>query len=165
MISLGTMPKTVPYLAMAALAACGLSDRGTRCGITALAGPTMLLEEFTRPGTTLSAVPESMPPSLVVRMVAGAAQRAIVGQTDSSWVIGVDGPLPTTTTPGFGVLLVDRVAGPQGVLIYVGLPIPGAPRLGTVNLATGDIPLIGLRTQTVGFQDGRCPFFPDSLKQ
>ncbi|MFN0178891.1 MAG: hypothetical protein ACKVZ0_08825 [Gemmatimonadales bacterium] len=152
-------------LLAAALTGCGVTGRGTRCGITALAGPTLLLEEFTKPGTTLAAVPDGMPPSLVVRLVAGEAQRAVVGRTDTGWIIGVDGPLPSTGKPGFGVLLVDRVAGPQGVLIYDGLPIPGAPLLGSVNLGTADIPLIGLTTQTAGFQDGRCPFFPDSLRQ
>jgi hypothetical protein len=159
------MTRLGSILLLAALSGCGVSGRGTRCGIAALAGPTLLLEEFTKAGTTLTAVPESMPPSLVVRLVAGEAQRAIVGRTDTGWIIGVDGPLPSTGKPGFGVLLVDRLAGPQGVLIYDGLPIPGAPLLGSVNLGTIDLPLIGLTTQTAGFQDGRCPFFPDSLKQ
>ncbi|MBM4188537.1 MAG: hypothetical protein FJ206_14635 [Gemmatimonadetes bacterium] len=153
------------FIGLAALVAgCGVSGRGTKCGIAALAGPTMLLEEFTKPGTTIAALPETLPPSLVVRMVAGDAQRAIVGRTDSSWIVGVDGPLPGLDQAGFGVLLVDRLLGPQGILIYDGPPIPGAPVIGTINLDATNLPLIGLTTQTAGFQDGRCPFFPDSLK-
>lgn len=163
MISLGTMTR-VSCFAVVLLAGCGLSSRGTKCGIMSLAGPTLLLEEFTKPGTTLSAVPEKMPAELVVRMVAGEAQRALVGQTDSSWVVGVDGPLPGMEKAGFGVLLVDRVAGPQGILMYSGPPIPGAPILGTINLGATNLPMIGLTTQTAGFQDGRCKLFPDSLK-
>ena len=154
------------FLALTAAAiGCDVSGRGTNCGIAALAGPTMLLEEFTKPGTTLTAVPEGMPEVLPVRVVAGAAQRALVGQTDTSWIIGVDGPLAAQPAPGFGVLLVDRVAGPQGVLLYEGHPIPGAPKLGHVNIGELNIPFIGLKTQTAGFQDDRCPLFPDSLRQ
>ncbi|MSR03570.1 MAG: hypothetical protein EXR94_12655 [Gemmatimonadetes bacterium] len=150
---------------VATLASCGWSNQGTRCGIFSLAGPTMLLEEFTKPGTTLSAAPATMPPVLAVRVVAGQAQRALVGNADSGWVVGVDGPLPDQPVPGFGVLLSDRVLGVQGVLLYEGLPIPGAPTLGSVHIGARVIPMIGLETQTAGFQDGRCPFFPDSLRR
>lgn len=159
------MVRVTLSLSLAAATGCGISSRGTSCGIAAFAGPTMLLEEFTKPGTTLSTVPEGMPEVLPVRMVAGAAQRALVGKTDSSWIIGVDGPLAAVPPPGFGVLLVDRVGGPQGVLLYQGRPIPGAPKLGRVNIGDRNIPLIGLATQTAGFQDARCPLFPDSLRQ
>lgn len=150
---------------VATLASCGWSNRGTQCGIFSLAGPTMLLEEFTKPGKTLSAVPASMPPVLAVRVVTGQAQRALVGKADSGWVVGVDGPLPDQPVPGFGVLLTDRVLGVQGVLLYEGRPIPGAPTLGAVHIGARIIPMIGLETQTAGFQDGRCPFFPDSLRR
>ena len=155
----------VPLVLIATLASCGWSSRGTQCGIFALAGPTMLLEEFTKPGTTLSVVPAKIPDILPVRVVAGQAQRAIVGQTDSGWVVGVDGPLPDKPVPGFGVLLADRVLGVQGVLLYEGLPIRGAPTLGTVQIGARVVPMIGLETRTAGFQDGRCPLFPDSLRR
>ena len=150
---------------IAALASCGVSNRGTQCGIIALAGPTMLLEEFTKPGTTQTAVPAKMPPVLPVRMAAGQAQRGLVGQSDSGWVVGVDGPFPDQPVPGFGVLLSDPVLGVQGVLLYEGLPIPGAPTLGAVHVGVRVVPMIGLETRTAGFQDGRCPLFPDSLRR
>jgi hypothetical protein len=150
---------------VAALVGCGPAGGGTGCGIAALAGPTMLLEEFTKPGSTLSTMPSTMPEVLPVRVVAGGAQRGLVGKTDTSWIIGVDGPLAADPAPGFGVLLVDRAAGPQGVLLYQGHPIPGAPKLGHVNLGEVNVPFIGLTTQAAGFQDPGCPLFPDSLKQ
>jgi hypothetical protein len=125
----------------------------------------MLLEEFTKPGRTLTQVPENMPEVLPVRLVAGLAQRGLVGKTDTGWVIGVDGPLPEKPAPGFGILLVDAVAGAQGVLLFEGLPIPGAPILGSVHLATLTVPLIGLSTTVAGFQDSHCPMFPDSLRR
>jgi hypothetical protein len=153
-------------LAMALLAGgCALSDRGTRCGIAALAGPTMILEEFTRPGRTLANLPDRMPEIVPVRIAAGAAQRGIVGRTDSNWVVGVDGPLPDKPIPGFGVMMVDPVAGPQGLLLYEGLPIPGAPVLGSVHVGARVVPMIGLETGVAAFQDARCPLFPDSLRR
>jgi hypothetical protein len=148
---------------VAALTACGVSDRGTRCGIVALAGPTMLLEEFTKPGRTLSAIPEKMPEVIPIRMAAGPAQRGLVGRTDSSWIVGVDGPLPDKPIPGFGVLLVDPVNGARGVLLYEGKPIPGAPVLGAVHAGVRVLPLIALQTTVASFEDARCPLFPDSL--
>lgn len=147
------------------LTSCGWSSRGTQCGIVALAGPTMLLEEFTKPGTTLSVVPAKMPPVVPVRMVAGQAQRGLVGRADSGWIVGVDGPFPEQPVPGFGVLMSDPVLGVQGVLLYQGLPIPGAPTLGSVHIGVRIVPLIGLETHTAGFQDARCPLFPDSLRR
>ena len=122
----------------------------------------MLLEEFTR-GNTLSAPPEQMPEVLVVRLAAADAFRGLVGKTDSGWVVGIEGTLPATVKPGFGVLLVDPVLGPQGVIVYEGPPIPGAPVIGTVNLGTSEIPLIGLRATPAPFQEPGCPLFPDSL--
>jgi hypothetical protein len=159
------MRNLILLLALPVLTGCGVSDRGTSCGIVALAGPTMLLEEFTKAGHTLGAIPEKMPEILPVRMAVGAAQRALVGRTDSSWVVGVDGPFPEKPVPGFGVLLVDQTQGPQGVLLYEGKPIPGAPVLGTVHVGTRVIPMIALQTGIAGFQDARCPIFPDSLKR
>lgn len=152
-------------MASVLLLGCGFAGSKTRCGISAVAGPSLLLEEFGKPGATLDSAPSAMPAILPVRVAAGDAQRALVGKTDSGWVIGVDGPLAQSNPPGFGVLLVDNVAGPQGVLLYGGPPIPGAPVLGTVNIGSENVPLIGLTTQTAAFQDGRCPLFPDSLRQ
>ncbi len=152
-------------LALLLLAGCNLSERATRCGIAALAGPTMLLEEFTHPGKTMAAVTVPMPEILPVRFTAGAAQRGIVGQTDSTWIVGVDGPFSPIPEKAFGVLLVDPVAGPRGVLLYEGPPIRGAPILGSVHVSDRILPMIALRTTVAAFEDGNCPLFPDSLRQ
>ena len=158
--------KAALIVAAAALTAgCGFSGTGTRCGIVALAGPTLLLEEFGKPGRTLLAIDAEMPAVLPVRVVAGNAQRGLVGRTDSAWVIGIDGPLEGVPVPGFGVLLIDPVAGSQGILLYEGAAVLNAPVLGTIHHEAATLPLIGLRTQAVGFQDGRCPLFPDSLRR
>ena len=113
MVSLGTMrlPALAAPIALLLLAGCSLSERATRCGIAALAGPTMLLEEFTHTGKTMATVTVPMPEVLPVRIAVGAAQRGLVGQTDSTWIVGVDGPFPPLPEKGFGILLVDPVVG------------------------------------------------------
>jgi hypothetical protein len=151
-----------PSLLLLVLTACGRSA-GTNCGIVGLAGPSLLLEEFTKQGHTLGAVPSTMPERLVVRMAAGPVYPAIVGKTDTSWVIGIDAPLPDRPRPGFGVLVVDPSLGVRGLLLYEGTPMPRAPVLGVVNAGTLNVPFHGLRANVAAFQDATCPLFPDSL--
>lgn len=148
-----------------AVSGCGVSGERTLCGIAALAAPGLLLEEFTRPGRTLAAAPESMPEILPVRFAAGQAFRGLVGRTDSSWVIGVEGALPEGVVPGFGVLLVEPGAGARGIVLFPGPPIPGAPIFGQVSMGAASVPLQGISAPVAGFEDARCPLFPDSLRQ
>jgi len=150
--------------ASAALAGC--SGRGSGnygCGIAAVAGQSLMLEEFTRPRTTLSAAPAALPETIPVRIALGPALRAVAGRTDSGLVIGLEGALPATPSVGFGVLVVSPAGVALGVLLYQGSPIEGAPHLGTVNAGERNLPLIGLQTDIARFQDASCPIFPDSL--
>ena len=155
--------RVTPLSLLLVLTACTGRASGTNCGIVGLAGPSLLLEEFTKPGRTMSELPDNMPERLVVRLAAGAAYPAIVGKTDSSWVIGIDAPTEVRLRPGFGVLVVDPSLGVQGLLVYEGSPIPGAPVLGQVNAGTQNLPFHGLRANIAGFQDVSCRLFPDSL--
>lgn len=159
------MPSRLFLILAVLTAGCGVSDRSTRCGIAALAAPGLLLDEFTRPGRTLASAPATLPPVLPVRLAAGAAFRGLVGRTDTSWVVGVEGEPPPGTRLGFGVLLVDPASGPQGIVLYEGPPIPGAPILGQITVGTETVPLLGLGVPATGFQDARCPLFPDSLRR
>ncbi len=157
-------------LALAALGtaapACGGSREGSYgCGIAAVAGQSLLLEEFGRPGRTLGAPPARLPETLPVRMALGQAYRGIVGRTDSATlVIGVEGALPAAPVPGYGVLVANPEGAVQGVLLYEGRVLEGAPTLGTVSAGARTIPLIGLQADLTQFQDQRCPIFPDSLR-
>ncbi len=152
-------------LFLVSLAACAGRTARANCGIVGLAGPSLMLEEFTKPGHTLDAVPAKMPERVVVRMAAGPAYPALVGKTDTSWVIGIDAPLPATPRPGFGVLVVDPSLGVQGVLLYQGTPMPRAPVLGLVNAGSLNVPFHGLLTSVAAFQDVSCQLFPDSVKR
>lgn len=157
------------FLALAGLAVVsGCSGTGSGnygCGIAAVAGQSLILEEFTRPGKTLSKPPAEMSPALPVRIALGPVFKSVVGRADSQLVVGLEGSLPATPAVGFGVLIVNPEGKAQGVLLYNGDPIQGAPRLGTVNAGDRNLPLIGLMTTIANFEDASCPIFPDSLRR
>jgi hypothetical protein len=151
-----------------ALAACGGSEGRVpaTCGLAAVAAASTLLEQFTVPNRTLSAPPARLPERTVARVVADGAFPAVVGRTDTLLVIGVEGNPASNAKPGFGVLVVDPSEQVQGVLLYEGNPIPGAPRLGEVSLGGSSIPLIGVQVDPSTFTDPSCPsLFPDSVLQ
>jgi hypothetical protein len=141
------------------------SAASAACGLAALAGPTALLGQFSIPGQTLAAPPRQLPERLVVRLVAGPAYSAIVGRADSLLVLGVNGALPAKVKPGFGVLVLDQGGKARGALLYEGVPVEGAPQLGTVSVANQTVPLIGIQLDPARIEDRRCPLFPDSVIQ
>jgi hypothetical protein len=152
------------------IVACGRSPAkqstgSAACGLASLAGPTALLGQFSIPEQTLASPPRQMPERLVVRLVAGPAYPAIVGRSDSLWVIGVDGRLPPKVKPGFGVLVLERSGKARGAMLYEGTPVEGAPPIGTVSIGNETVPLIGIQVDPAKIEDPRCPLFPDSVIQ
>ena len=153
-------------LALASLGGCGGKNAGAYgCGIATVYGHSMILEEFTRPRKTLSELPAEIPGTLPVRLALGPALRAVAGRSDSALIVGLEGALPATPTVDWGVLIVSPQGRVQGVLLFPGDPIQGAPRLGTVNAGDRNLPLVGLATDVANFQDAACPIFPDSLRR
>jgi hypothetical protein len=156
------------FATLLVLTACGASDGRVpaTCGLAAVAAASTLLEQFTVPNRTLSAPPASLPERAIARVVADGAFPAVVGRTDTLLVIGVEGNPPSGTKVGFGVLVVDPSERVQGVMLYEGSPIPGAPRLGEVSLGGSSVPLIGVQADPATFTDPNCPsLFPDSVLQ
>jgi hypothetical protein len=151
------------------LACNGASEKrsagSAACGLASLAGPTALLGQFSVPEQTLASPPRNLPERLVVRLVAGPAYPAIVGRSDSLWVIGVEGGLPSNVKPGFAVLILDQDAKARGTMLYEGAPVEGAPQIGTVSVGNATVPLIGIQLDPARVEDPRCPFFPDSILQ
>jgi hypothetical protein len=141
------------------------STAAASCGLAALAGPTALLGQFGTAGQTLTAPPRKLPERVVVRLVAGPANSAVVGRADSMLVIGMNGSLPANTKPGFGVLIVDHSGNSHGVLLYEGTPVENAPEIGTVSFESSSVPLLGIQVDPAKFEDPRCPLFPDSVIQ
>jgi hypothetical protein len=150
------------------LTACGGSEGRVpaTCGLAAVAAASTLLEQFTVPNRTLSAPPAALPERTIARVVADGAFPAVVGRTDTLLVIGAEGTPPSGTKVGFGVLVVDPSERVQGVMLYEGNPIPGAPMLGEVSLGGSSVPLIGVQADPATFTDPNCPsLFPDSVLQ
>lgn len=151
------------------VAACDRSPRGNAsagsaaCGLAALAGPTALLGQFSIPNQTLGSPPRRLPERLVVRLVAGPAYPAIVGRSDSSWIIGLEGALPPAVKAGYGVLVMDRGDKARGVMLFEGMPVEGAPQIGTVSVGDATVPLLGIQLDPAKIEDPQCPFFPDSV--
>jgi hypothetical protein len=150
-------------LVLAACSSTGDRGGGAPCGIAALAGPTSLLTQFSVPNQTLGAPPEHLPERLAVRLVAGPAYPGVVGRADSQWIIGVEGKLPPTAKPGFGVLVLDQAGKARGVMLYEGPPVEGAPVIGQVSIGATSVPLVGIQVDPTKIEDPRCPFFPDSV--
>jgi hypothetical protein len=150
-------------LTVSLLGACGKAGAGASCGFATVAGSTLLLSEFTRPGQTLSAPPRTLPERLVARVVAGPAYPAEVGRSANALVVGIEGALPAKVTPGFGVLILDLSGSARGVMLYESRPIRDAPQLGTVTVGQKTIPLLGIQLDPARIEDPRCPFFPDSI--
>lgn len=157
------LPRLLPALLLL-VGACGSGEPRSSCGIAALAGPTMLLSEFSTPNQALGVPPEQLPGRLVARFVAGPAFAAVVGRTDSAWAIGVEGSAPAKVTPGFGVLILDPAGAAQGVLVYEGDPVARAPQIGQVTIGgSTTVPLLGIQVSAAKYEDPRCPVFPDSV--
>ena len=155
-----------PALLLLLASACQSSGGNPACGITALAGATMLLDEFARPSQTLSFPPTPAPEIVAVRIAAGPALRGLVRTVaDSAWIVNVEGELPPQLVPKFGVVVVGTDGVPRGVMLYDTPPVAGAPSIGSVTIGPATLPLLGIRTNVAGLEDRVCPFFPDSLKR
>jgi hypothetical protein len=150
----------------ASLIGCSRGDTPPACGLNAVVGPAVLLNEFALPNQTMVTPPEQLPERLVARLAAGPAYSAIVGRADSQWVIGANGTLPEKAQISFGVLVVDKSDNhPLGVMMFENAPVEGAPQIGTVSAGAFVVPLLGVRVDPTRIQDPTCPLFPDSLLQ
>ena len=146
------------------LAACGKSDGSATCGIASLTGPLVVKESFGK-GNSLSRPPEQMPPTIHVRLVAGPAFLATVEPSDSGgWLVKSGTRLSPLAKPGYGVLIVDFHGVTQGVLVFDGRAVAGAPDLGRLAIGDTVLPLLGVSLDPTTMEDPKCPVFPDSTR-
>lgn len=154
--------RIVAPLLVLAVTVSGCAERrgSTLCGISLLASPAVIMDQFSVPRQTLSVPPRNLPEEIPVRFAADALVRGLVGMTDSLMVVGVDQPMPDARVPGFGVLVTDLNGDVKGVMVFDGDPIPGAPKLGTIHVGERSADLLGVRIDFARIEDPRCPLFP-----
>ncbi len=165
-VTLFDMRHAILLWPLVGLLGCSQGRSSGACGITAIAGATMLLQEFGVPDQTLGSPPANLPPRLVARVAAGPAFESVVGRmADSGWVIGVEGPIPERIKPRFGVLILDPKGTARGVMVFESEAIRGAPQIGRLSVDTLMLPLLGIQLDPSRFEDPACPLFPDSVLQ
>ena len=156
------MPRHLLITGLLFTAACG-GGGDAACGITALAGATVLLDQFSTPRQTLSGPPVTAPEFIPVRVAAGPALRGFVSLVESGWAVTLEGDLPPDSPAGFGVLVLDGSGEPRGIMLYSGSQVSGAPVIGVIRTGGQEVPLLGIRIDVAGLEAPGCPFFPDSL--
>ncbi len=160
------MRRFIGLLALAlttSLVACGKSagSGSATCGIAALTGPLAVKDAFAR-GNMLEAIPDSVPATLPVRVVAGPLLDAFLKSRDSAGMaFTVEGKIPVGALPGYGVILVGPRNTPLGILLFDGRAVPNANVLGTVTVRDSALPLLGVRIDLKGYEDPKCPLFTE----
>ena len=134
------------------------------CGISAMAGASMVLEQFSTPGKILTELPQGVEGVVPARVVGYGTARALAAPGPDGVILGYEGE-GFPTVPGFALALAeDSLDTFMGVLIYDLEPPQSIPQLGTVSSATTTIPLFGLRVMWSAVSSERCPMFapPDT---
>jgi len=143
------------------LVSCAEGDRESSpvCGISAMAGATMVLEQFSTPGKILSQLPDGIEGVVPARVVGYGTAHAITADGPDGVILGYEGD-GFPTVPGYALALVeDSLDTFKGVLIYDLEPPRQIPQLGTVSSSTTTIQLFGLRVMWSAVSSERCPMF------
>jgi len=153
------------YLIMAiSLVACTERDPESNpvCGISAVAGATMVLNQLGESGKILGDIPDGMGEVVPARVVGYGTAHAIVAQGPDGLILGYEGE-GFPTEPGFALALVeDSLDTFKGVLIYDSDPLQGdVPQLGIVSSSTTTVPLFGMRVMWSAVSSERCPMFAE----
>ena len=151
---------------LVALIACveGDSENNPVCGISAMAGAAMVLEQFSVPGKILTALPYGLEGVVPARVVGYGTARALAAHGPDGVILGYEGE-GFPAVPGYALALVeDSLDTFKGVLIYDLEPPRSIPQLGTVSSSTTTVPLFGLRVMWSAVSSERCPMFaqPDT---
>ena len=154
------------YILPLAILGCAEGDPENNpvCGISAMAGASMVLEQFATPGKIMTYLPDGVEGVVPARVAGYGTARALAAPGPDGVILGYEGE-GFPATPGFALALVeDSLDTFKGVLIYDLEPPQNIPQLGTVSSATTTIPLFALRVMWSAVSSERCPMFapPDT---
>ncbi len=141
------------------LMACGGGDSASSfaCGIQAIAGPVMVLEQLRVAGRILTQVPDGVEGIVPARAVGYPSAHALAALGPDGAVLGFEGE-GFPNAPGFGLILVeDSLETFRGVLVFETEAPRGLPMLGSISSTTMTLPLYGLRVTWSAVSDPRCP--------
>ena len=139
--------------------ACGRGDSASSfaCGIQAIAGPAMVLEQLPLAGRILTQIPDGIEGVVPARVVGYPSAHALAAPGPDGVVLGYEGE-GFPSLPGFGLILVeDSLETFQGVLVYEIEAPRGMPMLGSISSPTMTLPVYGLRVTWSAVSDPRCP--------
>ena len=139
--------------------ACGGGESGSSfvCGIQAVAGPAMVLEQPPVAGRVLTQVPDGVEGIVPARVVGYPSAHALAAAGLDGVVLGFEGE-GFPSAPGFGLIIVeDSLETFQGVLVFETEAPRGLPMLGSISSPTMTLPLYGLRVTWSAVSDPRCP--------
>ncbi len=144
-----------------ALVACSSGNRENSpvCGLSAMAGASMVMEQLRSSSKVLRAPPPELRGVVPARVVGYGTGRALVGESPDGVVLGFEGN-GFPQVPGFGLVLVEDSADTfKGVLIFETMPPYGYPQFGSIAGANATLPLYGLRVTWGAVSDPKCPLF------
>ncbi len=159
-------PKSVRRLLLWTL--CGTAAQGCVegnpennpvCGLSAMAGAAMVLEQFRVPGKVFSELPDELEGVVPARVAGYGTARALAARGPDGVVLGFEGE-GFPSSPGFGlILLEDSLDTFKGVLVVETEPPQQLEPLGTISSSTTTLPLFGLRVTWSAVSSERCPLF------
>jgi hypothetical protein len=142
--------------------ACGgdrNAENSAMCGFSAVAAGTMVLDQFQGRSTVMPEAPAGLTGTVPARVVGRGTARALVARTDSTVMLGYEGP-GFPERPGFGVALVDDSSEVfRGVLIFDSDGPADYPQIGTISSATSTLPLYAMRITWSRVSSEKCPLF------
>ncbi|UCD23087.1 MAG: hypothetical protein JSW51_08445 [Gemmatimonadota bacterium] len=145
----------LPLLSIAC--AGGDSASSFACGIQAVAGPAMVLEQLPVAGRILTQLPDGVEGVIPARVVGYPSAHALAASGTDGAVLGFEGE-GFPNAPGFGLILVeDSLETFKGVLVFETEAPRGLPMLGSISSATMTLPVYGLRVTWSAVSDPRCP--------
>lgn len=157
----------VPLAAALVIAGCaGDRSRSPVCGISLMAGPTLIQQQLNNARALLTEPPRGLPATLPARVAGHSEQgRVDVGAARDQLVLGYEGAgFPAPGPGGYGLLVVDDTSQRVvGVMIYESVRPPDSyPKLGTLTGGTTVLPLYGVRLSWADVSNPRCPLLGDT---
>ena len=155
-----------PFVTLVLLvAACGRSGGSPTCGIAALAGPTLIVQQLTNARAVLTDPPRGVPDSLpaLVILLKSRDYGAVLAGRDAEGKVSMQYRGAGFPARGYGLLVVDDTSGrAMGVMVLDQEDPQGHPTIGTIIGGSVALNLYGVRVDWASVNNPRCSLFVGS---